>query len=287
MKSGYVDSPAGELFYEISGSGDGAPLVCIHGGPGFCSYYLAPLHALADLLPVVLYDQAGCGRARRGGPRKLFSVEGFVLELEALRCALGVETLHLFGHSFGGVVAGEYALRYPERVKSIIFGSVSIDIPRWISDSQRLLAQLSLMDRMILREGERTGITNSPEYARALAAYYRRFVYGFDEKPETITQSERESDTQTYATVWGANELLANGACKSYSLTPRLAEITCPTLFVCGRYDEATPEAHEFFASQCPRSALRIFENSAHHPHITDEEAFLARLREFFTTDQH
>ncbi len=284
MKSGYIDSPAGELFYEMSGSGAGAPLVCIHGGPGFCSYYLAPLHVLSDLVPVVLYDQAGSGRARRGGPRRLFSIEGFVQELEALRCTLGAEALHLFGHSFGGVVAGEYALRYPERVKSIIFGSVSIDIPRWIADSQRLLAQLSLMDRMILREGERTGTTNSPEYARALGVYYRRFVYGFDEKPEIIAQSERESDMQTYTTVWGANELLVNGASKNYSLTPRLPEIACPTLFVCGRYDEATPEAHEFFASQCPRSAVRIFENSAHHPHITEEAFFIATVREFLTT---
>lgn len=282
MKSGYVDAPAGEFFYEMSGSGAGAPLVCIHGGPGFCGYYLAPLHALGDTLPVVLYDQAGCGRARRGGPRKLFNVEGFVAELEALRSALGAETLHLFGHSFGGVVAGEYALRYPERVKSIIFGSVSIDIPRWIADSQRLLAQLPLMDRMILREGERTGTINTPEYARALAVYYRRFVYGFDEKPEIIAHSERESDMQTYTTVWGANELLVNGAFKNYSLSPRLPEITCPTLFVCGRYDEATPEAHEFFASQCRQSALRIFENSAHHPHITDGHLFLSTVKEFW-----
>lgn len=279
--SGYVSSPCGELFYEREGATGAPPLVCVHGGPGFTSYYLESLFELSGQLPVVCYDQAGCGRSRRVGGRKVFSVDGFVEELEALREALGVSSMHLLGHSFGGLIIGEYALRYPERARSAIFASASIDIPRWLADGQRLLSQLPLMDRMILREGLRAGNVHSPEFLRALASYYTKHVYGFTEKPESISKSEAEADHVTYQTVWGPNELAVTGLVRDYTLTPRLAELSCPSLFMCGRCDEATPEAHQYFASLAPRSACHIFEQSAHHPHITERKECLETIGQF------
>jgi proline iminopeptidase len=228
MNTGYVTSIAGELFYEAHGALQKAPLVCVHGGPGFTSYYLEALRDLSDLLPVVLYDQAGCGRARRAGGRKLVTIEGFVSELEALRIALNVEAMHLYGHSFGGLVIGEYALRYPERVKSATFASVSIDIPRWRADGERLLGKLPLLQKMILREGARTGATNSMEYGNALQSYYERYVYGDALGNELLERAAGDSDARTYEVVWGANELHVNGLVRDYSLSPRLHELRCP-----------------------------------------------------------
>jgi proline iminopeptidase len=287
----YVQSAAGELFFEHLSENEGydasrSPLVCVHGGPGFTSYYLEPLHSLVDLLPVVLYDQAGCGRARRAGGRKDFTVRGFVDELEALRCRLGVEKMHLLGHSFGGVVIGEYALAYPEHVESLLFVSASLDVPRWVADGQRLLSKLPLMPRMILREGERSGALGSPQYMAALAQYYDRFIYGFSpenfpEKPACLLQAEQEADSETYTTVWGSSELVVNGLVKEYSLSPRLPEIHHRSVCMCGRYDEATPEAHEFFASQLPNSRVVVFEKSAHHPHLSETVLFLDEVRAF------
>lgn len=279
--SGYVTSPAGELYYERYGGADRAPLICVHGGPGFTGYYLEPLAALSSDIPVVLYDQAGCGRARRGGERKRLSIDAFVDELEALREALGVESMHLLGHSFGGLIIGEYALRFPSRVSSLVFSCVSIDIPRWIADGERLLGKLSLLQKMILREGARTGAVHSPEYVTALQAYYRKHVYGNAEGDARLERAAKESDARTYEIVWGANELLVNGLVKDYSLSPRLSEITCPTLFMCGRFDEATPESHEYFASCVQGSQVAIFEESAHHPHISETATVLNVLRSF------
>jgi proline iminopeptidase len=284
--SGSFSSSAGDSWYEICGevSSQSIPLVLIHGGPGFTSYYLEPLRKVADTGPVVFLDQAGCGRARIRGARKLFTVESFVDEIEALRRILGVSQLHLFGHSFGGLIAGEYALKYPESVKSIIFACVSIDIPRWRDDAERLRSTLPLMTRIILREGDRTQIFDSPQYIGALGEYYQRFVYRFDElekKPDVIAVSEREADSATYLRVWGPNELVINGEVKDYSLTPRLPQIVAPTLFLCGRYDEATPEAHEYFASLVVGAKCTIFERSAHHPQLTETVEFLATVTEF------
>lgn len=279
--SGFVSCQAGELFYEVQGVAEATPLVTVHGGPGFTSYYLEPLCELGDLLPVVRYDQAGCGRARRGGGRLSFSIEGFVDELEALRRTLGVAEMHLFGHSFGGAIVGEYALAYPQHVKSVIFACASLDIPRWLADADRLLSQIPLMQRMILREGVRTGASSAPEFQQALASYYRKHVYGCTEKPECLVRSEMESDPQTYNSVWGPHELMVTGTARQYSIVPRLNELKCSTLFMCGRFDEATPEAHEFFASCVAGSRCHIFEHSAHHPQLTERAECIGVIRSF------
>ena len=283
-RTGFIETSAGEVFFEWHGAEIGEPLMCVHGGPGFTSHYLEPLTDLASTVPTVLFDQAGCGRSRRGGARKVFSIDGFISELEDLRRELKIEKMRLLGHSFGGLIIGEYALRYPDRVASLIFACVSIDIPRWIADGERLVGQLSLMQKMVLREGARTGATNSPHYLTALAAYYRKHIYGCDEIPECIGRSEAEADAQTYQTVWGSNELVVNGLARQYNLSPRLSQLRAPTMFMCGRFDEATPEAHAYFASLVPGSKLHVFERSAHHPFATEREESLRVIRDFLKT---
>lgn len=275
--SGFVSSSAGELFYHRRGVSRGVPLVCIHGGPGFTSYCLEPLFELADEREVICYDQAGCGRSRARCPeRRDYSVEGFVAELEALRAHLNIPQMHLLGHSFGGLIAGEYALRYPERVQSVVFACASIDIPRWMEDAQRLISQLPMMPRMILREGLRTGALNSPAVVEAYQLYVRRYIYGCDEPPPSIRQSEAESDRKTYQIMWGSTECVVTGVVREYSLCDRLKDLSPRALFVCGRFDEATPEAHEHFSSLVPGSRCHIFEKSAHHPQLTEHDEFVA-----------
>ena len=281
-ETGFVSSPAGDLYFECTQGPGAVPLVCVHGGPGFTGYYLEPLFELSAVLPVVIYDQAGCGRSRQVCPeRKLFTIDSFVEELEALRASQGFEKMHLLGHSFGGLIAGEYALKYPSKVASIIFASVSIDIPRWIADGERLISGLPLMQRMVLREGLRTSQYHTPQFLSALAVYYQKHVYGFEIKPSSMIRAEAEADARTYQIVWGMNELAVTGLVKGYSMTQQLPNILNPSLCVCGRFDEATPEAHQFFASQLPNSRYHIFEHSAHHPQLTEREAFLEVVRNF------
>lgn len=281
-QTGFIHSAAGELFYELRGESALEALVCAHGGPGFTSHYLEALFDLSDERPVICYDQAGCGRSRqRGAERKDFTVDGFVEELEALRAHHQLDRMYLFGHSFGGVIVGEYALRYPQRVAGIIFACVSIDIPRWIEDGQRLIAGMPLLQRMVLREGLRQRACDSPQFQAALAAYYTKHVYGFEVKPQCVELAEAQADARTYRVVWGENELCVNGLVKDYNLAPRLPSLQSPTLFMCGRHDEATPEAHQSFAALVPGSTCHIFERSAHHPQITEREEFLQLVRSF------
>jgi proline iminopeptidase len=284
MVSGsYAEAVGGRFWYEVHGSlsAETPPLVVVHGGPGFPSFYLEPLRVLSNRIPVVFWDQAGCGRSKEFGERKDFSIEGFVSELEELRKALGVSKMHLYGHSFGGVIIGEYAIKFPQSVASTIFVSASLDIPRWRADAARLRKSLPLMSKMVLTEGDRTGNYTSPQYLAAYSEYINRFIYRFKEKPESISRSEIESDARTYMTMWGPNELVISGVVKDYSFSEQLPHLPAPALFMCGRYDEATPEAHEYFASQVPNALCVVFEESAHHPHINETEAVCKALATF------
>ena len=95
-EEGYIEVPGGRVWYRSVGSrGDKAPLLCLHGGPGFTHYYLEPLEALADNRQVIFYDQLGCGNADRPDDVSLWTVDRFVEELAQVRAALGLDDLHL------------------------------------------------------------------------------------------------------------------------------------------------------------------------------------------------
>ena len=108
---GHLDVPGGKVWYRAVGdNADGTPLLCLHGGPGFTHYYLEPLEALADRRRVIFYDQLGCGRSDRPGDLSLWNVDRFVTELAQVRSALNLDRLHLFGSSWGGMLAMQYVL---------------------------------------------------------------------------------------------------------------------------------------------------------------------------------
>src|ERR1700734_192694 len=126
-QEGFIEVPGGRVWYRSVGEG-GTPLLCLHGGPGFTHYYLEPLEALADRRQVIFYDQLGCGRADRPTDPGLWTVDRFVQELADVRAALGLERMHLFGSSWGGMLAMQYTLdRQPD------LGSRSR--PRWSRSS--------------------------------------------------------------------------------------------------------------------------------------------------------
>ncbi len=102
---GHVTVNGGKIWYRIVGSGKGTPVLVLHGGPGFPSDYLQPLEALGDERPVVFYDQLGCGKSDRPEDPKLWRAQRFVEELAEVRNALGLERIHLYGHSWGTMLA--------------------------------------------------------------------------------------------------------------------------------------------------------------------------------------
>jgi proline-specific peptidase len=240
---GFIEVPGGRVWYRSVGEqkNDRAPLLCLHGGPGFTHYYLEPLEALADRRQVIFYDQLGCGRSERPDDPDLWTVERFVTELALVRSALELDRLHLFGSSWGGMLAMQYVLdRQPDLESLTLCGSPASMI-RWVADCEELLAEEPAETRKVIREHEHAGFTACPEYQAAILGFYRKHVCRLSPWPGGLERSFAEAGYQVYNTMNGPSEFTVTGTLKTWDIMDRLGEIAVPTLLVGGRYDECTP----------------------------------------------
>lgn len=278
---GYVEVEGGRIWYRVVGDGPGTPLITLHGGPGFPHDSLLPLAALADERPIVFYDQLGCGRSSRPTDVELWRVSRFVDELASLCKALALERYHVLGTSWGSMLATDFALSRPAGLASLVLANPCLSIPRWMEDAATLRAKLPEATQQVLTRHEELGSTDCPEYQAAMAAYYQTYMCRLSPWPDEVERSYAHAGMSVYRTMWGRNEFNADGTLSTYDRTDRLGEITVPTLFLCGRHDEATPEATQHYQSLVPDAQLMVFEDSAHMPHFEEPEAYLDTVRGF------
>jgi proline iminopeptidase len=280
---GFLDVPGGRVWYQVTGADRaGVPLLCLHGGPGMTHDYLEPLAELARDRPVVFYDQLGCGRSDRPGDESLWTVSRFVAELAAVRDALGLDRLHLFGNSWGGWLALQYVLdRNPDLV-SLILSSSPPSVPRWISDCTVLRAALDDEVREVLDRHEASEYYACPEYQWAITQFYRRHLCRAEPWPDCVERTFAGMGSDVYMTMWGPSEFgPVTGRLRDWDVTGRLPEISVPTLVTGGRHDEARPDHLAVLAERIPDAQLVIFENSSHMAFIEERENYLTAVRDF------
>jgi proline-specific peptidase len=262
-EEGFIEVPGGRVWYRSVGEG-GTPLLCLHGGPGFTHYYLEPLEALADRRRVIFYDQLGCGRSDRPDDPALWTVERFVEEVAQVRAALGLDRLHLFGSSWGGMLAMQYVLdRRPDLDSLILCGSPASMI-RWAQDCAELLAAQPDEVRRVIGEHEAAGFTACPEYQAAILGFYREHVCRLTPWPAGLERSFAEAGYAVYNHMNGPSEFTVTGTLKAWDIMDRLGEITVPALLVGGRYDECRPAHLEDMHRRIGGSQLAIIEDASH-----------------------
>jgi proline-specific peptidase len=258
-----------QTWYEIVGEREEPgrlPLLCLHGGPGSTHDGLEPLRALAEQgRRVILYDQLGSGDSDRPDDPSLWTVETFLDQLRAVREALGLERLLLFGSSWGGMLALEYALTRPQGLVALALNSTPTSAPRWAEETRRLAAELP--PGLDEKEAEKE--------------YWRRHVCRLDPEPEALQRTRAKFGKQVYETMWGPNEFTVSGTLKNWRVTDRLSEIDLPVLITSGRHDECTPKLVEALKRGIAGSEWVIFEESAHMPHFEETGRFLRVVRAF------
>lgn len=270
-----------ETWYRSLGDGPGLPLLCLHGGPGSTHVGLTVLDPLADERRVVLYDQLGSGNSSKPSDPSLWTVDLFLAELAAVREALGLDRMHLLGHSWGGMLAQEYALTQPEGLASLVLSSTLSSSLLWREESLRLRADLPAEIRKPLDAHEAAGTTDDPEYERAVFEFLHRHLCRLDPWPPIVEEMVRSTNLEVYNTMWGPSEAHPTGVLAGWDVTPRLGEIRVPALVLCGRYDEATPHQAETIVAALPDAELVVFEESAHLAPVEETERYLATVRSF------
>ncbi|MFE0510024.1 proline iminopeptidase-family hydrolase [Streptomyces sp. NPDC058964] len=283
---GWVESPHGRTWYRITGDLDvsrargHAPLVVLHGGPGFPHDYLLNIARLAETgRAVVHYDQLGCGRSTHlpDADPSLWTVGLFLDELDVLLARLGITEDHtVLGQSWGGMLATEHAVRRPAGLRGLVLADTPASMPLWSSGVARLRRALPREVQEVLDRHEAAGTTGSPEYTEAAQAFYDRHLLRIEPYPPEVASSFAQwvEDPTVYRTMVGPSEFDVIGTLRDWSVVDRLASVGVPVLVLRGEQDEATAESVAPFAEFIAGAQLRVFPESSHMPHIEQEAAF-------------
>jgi proline iminopeptidase len=277
----YLAEPAGRIWYKVSGTGAGTPVILLHGGPGYSSFYLKAFEELGDDRPVVRYDQLGGGKSDRIADTTLFTIDYFVSELDSLRAHLGYARVHLLGHSWGTILAVEYYRVHPEHVASLTLASAALDIPTWERNAKRLVGTLSDSSRRAIRVREAEGKFDAPDYQAALGEFYSRYVWRHPVEAD-LDSLMKTVNENIYNYMQGPSEFTITGTLKRYDGTAGLRKVKVPTLFTVGEFDEADPATIRRFARMTPGARVVVLRGAAHltpwdarEESIRTERAFL------------
>jgi proline-specific peptidase len=281
VTEGRIPYAGGETWYQVVGDSEKPgklPLVCLHGGPGALHDYLEPLGSLAETgRRVVFYDQLGCGKSWLEADPSMWTVELYVDELRTVREALGLDRIHLFGSSWGGMLAMEYALTQPSGLASLVLSSSPASLPVWAEETNRLREDLPPEVQRVLDDEEAAGRLDSPAYEEATAEFYKRHVCRLDPWPDNVLRSFTglREHPEVYLTMQGPNEFVITGTLKDWDITGRLGEIDVPTLITAGRHDEFTPRQAQALNQGIQGSELVTFENSSHMQFVEEPDRYI------------
>jgi proline iminopeptidase len=279
-EEGMIDVPGGRVWYRSVGEG-GVPLLCLHGGPGMTHDYLTPLEALGEHRRVVFYDQLGSGGSDRPDDLSLWTMERFMDEVDAVRDALGLDRIHLFGSSWGGMLAMQYVLDKPRRPVSLIMAGSPASAPAWNEFCQELLDEMPAAERELIERLEAEDKMLEPEYEEAMMPFYHRHVCRIDPFPDFVTRTFENMSTTIYHYMAGPSEFRIIGTLKDWDIMDRLGEIRVPTLVTGGEYDECRPSHLRKVHAGIPGSRLEIIPNASHLSFAERPEVFLPVVDDF------
>ena len=263
------------------------PLFVLHGGPGMAHDYVANIAELADETGrvVIHYDQVGCGHSTHlpDAPPEFWTPDLFVDEFHTVRSALGIDTYHLLGQSWGGMLGAEIAVRRPEGLRSLTICNSPASMKLWVEGAAELRAQLPPQTQDALDRHEAAGTVTDPEYLAATMEFYRRHVCRTDPFPQDFLDSEAqmEAEPTVYHTMNGPNEFHVVGTLRDWTIVERLPDISAPTLVVAGEFDEATPATWQPYVERIPGARGHVFAGCSHCSHLEKPEEFRAVIAAF------
>ena len=292
MREGYVDANGVMIYYKIFGRGK--PLVIVHGGPGAShDYFLPYLTPLARHYQLIFIDERGSGRSQTLEDVSAYTVENMVEDVEAVRQALGLGQVSLLGHSYGGVLAQAYALKYQKNLYALILAS-TFSSTKALND---VFAQIKekmppeLRDRINRLESDGLyGHGRDYEKNRYTTEYmtaawgdgYFPYLYRNRPDPNYDPIDNGKMSWALYREMWGSQgEFIVDGNLKSVEYTDRLATIKVPTLLLAGDHDECDPSMSRVMQAKIAGSKLVILPESGHMTFVDQPDLWMKTVNDF------
>jgi proline iminopeptidase len=285
-REGYIPVRGAALYYRETGRGQ--PIILLHGGPDFDhNYFLPDMDRLAGSFRLIYYDQRGRGQSAGNARPEDVTVESEIADLEAVREHFGLESVAVLGHSWGGVLAMEYAIRYPARVSRLIVMNTG---------------PASHVDYMLLRRERRKNATEDVERMREIAAtaayragdieadaaYYRIHFRTTVRQPallERVVGSLRANFTPEGILKARAIEsrlLDETWLLGEYDLFPRLRQLNVPALIIHGDTDIVPVECAAHVAEAIPGARLVLLRDTGHFSFIERTDEIGKAIANFF-----
>lgn len=292
MQDGFVDANGVLIYYmEV---GRGAPLMIVHGGPGAShDYFLPYLLPLARHNRLVFIDERGSGRSQKLEDPKGYTVENMVEDVEAVRQALGLGKMSLLGHSYGGVLAQAYALKYQRNLSHLILASTFSSTSAMNRVFERMKANMTPELRQRIDSLEKQGLfghgrpyeQNRYTNDYMIAAWgegYFPYIYHNHPDPNYDPIAQGNTAWDLYREMWGSDgEFVIDGNLKSVEYTDRVSTIHVPTLVIAGEHDECDPSLSRTMHEKIAGSRLVILPNSGHMTFVDQPGMFLGDVEQF------
>ena len=265
------------------GSGRVKVLV-LHGGPGFSHEYL---EALESFLPeagveMYYYDQLGCNNSDKPDDASLWTLARYTEEVEEVRRALGLDQFVLYGHSWGGILAIEYALNHQGHLRGLVISNMTAGTRSYLERTASIKRQLppDLLARLTALEAKED--YDSPEYQKIMMEeLYPRMLCRIQPWPEPVSRAFRNANEKIYNLMQGKSEFLVTGNLKDWERWDRLHEIKVKALTIGARYDEMDPEDMKKMAILMPNASNVFCPNGSHLCMWDDQEIYFKHLLKF------
>ena len=232
---------------------------------------------------LVMYDQIGCGNSYVDGRPDLWKAETWVNELIALREHLGLDTCHLLGQSWGGMLLLTYICNYEHSgVKSGILSSTLPASWLWGIEQARMIKELPEEYQEAIKTATETGDYSSDIYQRAEEEYMLRHAAGKPDPdgPECLLRKKR-TGRESYVVGWGPNEYTPMGTLKDYDVIDKLKDIKEPCLVINGGNDLCTPYIAKVMYDNIPNSRWELFRECRHMCFVEDNDHYVEVLKKW------
>ena len=286
-----VTTPKGEfhVWTKRVGNNPRIKVLLLHGGPGFTHEYLEAFDSYfpGAGIEYYYYDQLGSAYSDQPDAPELWELPRFVDEVEQVRKALGLDRSNfvLLGHSWGGILAIEYALKYPENLEAIVISNMMSSIPAYNEYAEKVL--MPAMNPQVLAEIkalEAAGKGDDPRYMELLMPnHYEKHILRMagEQWPDPMMRAMKHMNPSVYVPMQGPSELGASGKLVRWDRTEDLAKIAVPTLVIGATHDTMDPKFMEMMSKKLPKGRFLLCPNGSHLAMYDDQKTYMAGVLGF------